>query len=72
METAFAPPAAPAPYPLVDLDDLHDADLEGLLAEQLSEAVAAAEALADLAVRPGRDALAAHALRARVVLLAVF
>ena len=69
METAFAPPAAPVPYPLVDLDDLHDADLEGLLAEQLSEAVASAKELADLA---GADALSAHALRPHLLLLAVF
>lgn len=72
MVSAFATPAVPAPYPLVDLDDLHDADLDGVLTEQLSEAVAAAQALAALAVRPGREALSVHALGARLVLLAIF
>ncbi|TQN42352.1 hypothetical protein FHU33_1749 [Blastococcus colisei] len=71
METAFATPAT-APFPLVDLDDLHDADLDDVVAEQLSEAVATAKELADLAVRPGHGALSAHALRAHVLLLAVF
>lgn len=69
METAFALPAAPAPYPLVDLDDLHDADLDGQLAEQLSVAMASAKELAGLA---GTDALSAHALRPHLLLLAVF
>lgn len=69
METAFATPAVPAPYPLVDLDDLHDADLEGLLAEELSEAMASAKQIADLA---GAEAVAAHALRPHLLLLAVF
>ncbi|WP_324273327.1 hypothetical protein [Blastococcus brunescens] len=53
----------------MDLDDLHDADLEVVLAEQLSEAVASAKELADLA---GADALSAHALRPHLLLLAVF
>jgi hypothetical protein len=72
METAFATPAARTPLPMVDVDDLHEADLDAMLSEQLSEALASANALADLAARPGSGALSAHALSAHVLLLAVF
>jgi len=69
METAVA---TPAPLPMVDLDDLHDADLDAALAEQLEEAVGSTTELTDLLGRMTRDALSAHALRAHVLLLAVF
>ena len=72
METAVATPAVPAPLPMVDLDDLHDADLDAALAEQLEEAVGSASELTDLVGRMGRDALSAHALRSHLLLLAVF
>ena len=39
METAVATPAVPAPLPMVDLDDLHDADLDAVLAEELEQVV---------------------------------
>lgn len=70
METTVAPPAAP--YPLVELDDLHQADLDAVLAERLSEAVGSVNELAELVRRPGRDAASADALRSHVLLLAVF
>lgn len=72
METAVATPALPAPLPMVDLDDLHDADLDAVLAEQLEEAKGSTSELTELVGRMGRDALSAHALRAHVLLLAVF
>ena len=81
META-----ATAPYALLDVEDLDDADLDGVLADELLGAVASAGALAEqleeakgstselteLVGRMGRGALSAHALRAHVLLLAVF
>jgi hypothetical protein len=62
METAVATPARPAtevavPFPLRDVEDLYDADLDGVLA--------------DLLGRPGQAALFAHMLSARALLLAV-
>ncbi|SFF41365.1 hypothetical protein [Blastococcus tunisiensis] len=72
METAAARPSATTPYPLVDLDDLHEADLDRVLAEQLTGAVTSAEDLAALTGRSARAALTAHALPAHLLLLAVF
>jgi hypothetical protein len=77
METAVATPArfaadAAALLPLRDVEDLHDADLDGVLADRLQDAgvaVAAAGAVAELVGRP--DALVAHALSARALLLVV-
>ncbi|SOD99013.1 hypothetical protein [Blastococcus haudaquaticus] len=72
METAVAPRTVPALLPMVDLDDLHDADRDAVLAEQLDEAVGSVGELTELVARRGADALSAHALRAHVLLLAVF
>jgi hypothetical protein len=70
METAVALPARfdarfdafpdAAPVALRDVEDLHDADLDAILADQL-EPVAAASALAQLVLRPG-SALMVHDL----------
>jgi hypothetical protein len=79
METAVATPARPAaeaavPFSLRDVEDLHDADLDGVLADRLLDtgvAVASASALADLVGRPAHAALFAHTLSTRALLLAV-
>ena len=76
METAVATPAQDlhSPFAMRDVEDLHDADLDGVLADALLDAglaVAAAAALADLAGRPGRDAVFAHTLSARALFLAI-
>ena len=79
METAVATPVRPAAevavaVPLRDVEDLHDADLDGVLADRLLDtgvAVASASALAHLVGRPGEAALFAHTLSARALLLAV-
>jgi hypothetical protein len=67
METAVATPArtaeVAAPFPLVEVEDLHDADLDGVLADRLLEATVAG------LVCPA--AVEAHALGARALLLAV-
>lgn len=68
METTTA---VPAPLPMVDLDDLHDADLDAVLADSLEVAVGSAGTLAELVVRRAQDALSAHALRSPLLLLAV-
>ena len=58
----------PAPVLLRDVDDLHDADLDGVLADQLPYGVSAAQAadaaaaLAELIGATASDALAAHDL----------
>ncbi|HEY4605088.1 MAG TPA: hypothetical protein VIH08_12210 [Blastococcus sp.] len=70
METAVA---TAAPFPLRDVEDLHDADLERVLADELRDAgdgTASATALADLIRRPGR-AVFAHTFSARALQLAV-
>ena len=80
METAVATPARPAdeavvPFPLRDVDDLHDGDLDGVLADRLLDAglaEASAGTLADLVCRPGAGGLSAHALGARALLLALY
>jgi hypothetical protein len=76
METAVATPAQDlnTPFALRDVEDLHDADLDGVLADVLLDAgvaVASAVALADLAGRPGQDAVLAHTLSARALFLAI-
>ena len=78
METAVAAPAHFAAdlagaVPLLDVEDLHDADLDGVLADRLVDAgvaAASATALAELVGRPGPAALA-HTLSARAPLLAL-
>jgi len=82
METAFAPTARFVAYadgtPVVlrDVEDLHDADLDDLLADRLADAtihpsaldaaaVAAATGLARMLAKPGRAALMAHDVAAR-------
>ena len=58
----------PTPVLLRDVDDLHDADLEAVLADQLAfgvsaaQAAASAAALAELIGATAPDALAAHDL----------
>lgn len=78
METAVATPARFAAdlavaFPLRDVEDLHDADLDGVLADRLldGEVVASAGELADLVGRPGAAAMSAHTLGVRALLLAV-
>ncbi len=69
METAVAAPArlAAVPFPpLLDVEDLHDADLDAVLRDRLLDA----GALADLVSEPGA-AISAHRLGARALLLAV-
>jgi hypothetical protein len=74
METAVAPPALlvadqdAAPLVLRDVEDLHDADLDLVLADSLG-ATTTASALAELVLRPGR-ALLVHDLGATSALLA--
>jgi hypothetical protein len=74
METAAALPARfiafpdAAPVVLRDVDDLHDADLEGILDDELDVATATAS-LAQLVVRPG-SALLVHDLGFAAVALA--
>jgi hypothetical protein len=71
MTAAVAQPARfvalpdAAPVLMRDVEDLHDADLDRMLAEELSDAsgaVAAAQALARLVTRPGPAAVTAHDL----------
>ena len=78
METAFAPAARfvafadSAPVLLVDIEDLHDVDQDAVLADRLADAydpAAAAGALAQLVVQPGRAALLAHELSMQAALL---
>jgi hypothetical protein len=77
METAVATPAQDlsAPIALRDVEDLHDADLDGVLADALVDAGAAAASAGALAGLVGRgsgsDAVLAHALGSRALLLAV-
>lgn len=77
METAVATPAQDlsAPIALRDVEDLHDADLDGVLTDALLDAgvaVAAAGALAGLASRGrGADAVLAHTLSSRALFLAI-
>jgi hypothetical protein len=76
METAAIPArsvADAAPFPLREMEDLHDADFDGVLAERLLDAgpaEASARTLADVVSRPG--AASAHVLGARAVLLALY
>ncbi len=78
METAVATPARSAaeavvPFPLQDVEDLHDADLDAALSDQLLDsgvAEAVARTLVDVVARPG--AMGAHVLGARALLLALY
>jgi hypothetical protein len=76
METTLSTPAATdlaVPFPLLDVEDLHDADLDGVLADRLLDAdvaVASAGALVELVGGSGPAAFA-HTLGARALLLAV-
>jgi hypothetical protein len=76
METTLSTPAATdlaVPFPLLDVEDLHDADLDGVLADRLLDAdvaVASAGALFELVGGSGPAAFA-HTLGARALLLAV-
>ena len=78
METAVALPARflayadAAPLVLRDVEDLHAADLDLVLADRLADdlgAVSSASALAELVLRPG-SALLVHDLDASSALLA--
>jgi len=79
METAVAAPARfvadlAGAFPLRDVEDLHDADLESVLSDRLLDAeVAAASArvLAELVGGPGPAVIFAHKLSAQAPLLAV-
>ena len=78
METAVATPARFAAditvaFPLLDVEDLHDADLDGVLNDRLLDAdvaVASAGALVELVDGPGPAAFA-HTLGARALILAL-
>jgi hypothetical protein len=78
METAVATPTRFAAdvtvaFPLLDVEDLHDGDLDGVLADRLLDAdvaVASASTLAELVGRPEEAAILAHTLSARALLLA--
>jgi hypothetical protein len=78
METAVATPTRFAAdvtvaFPLLDVEDLHDEDLDGVLADRLLDAdvaVASAGALVELVGGSGLAAFA-HTLGARALLLAV-
>jgi hypothetical protein len=78
METAVALPARFVAYPdaapivLRDVEDLHDADLDLVLADRLADSMGAtdgASALAELVLRPG-SAMLVHDLAASSALLA--
>jgi hypothetical protein len=60
-------------YALRDIEDLHDADLDAVLAERLAETyrlpTSSAAAVAQLVRRPGRAALLAHELSTRASML---
>ena len=76
METAVATPAQDlsAPIALRDVEDLHDADLDGMLTDALLDAggAGAAGALAGLVGRGrGADAVLAHTLSSRALFLAI-
>jgi predicted component of type VI protein secretion system len=79
METAVATPArlpadAAVAFPLRDVDDLHDADLDAVLTDRLIDAgLAAASAgeLVDLVGCSGPAAISAHTVGARALRLAV-
>jgi hypothetical protein len=78
METAVALPARFVAYPdaapivLRDVEDLHDADLDLVLADRLADSMGAtdvASVLAELVLRPG-SAMLVHDLAASSALLA--
>ena len=78
METVLALPVRFVAYPdaapivLRDIEDLHDADLDLVLADRLADSLGAtnaASALAELVLRPG-SAMLVHDLGASSALLA--
>jgi hypothetical protein len=79
METAVATSArlsadAAVAFPLRDVDDLHDADLDAVLTDRLIDAglaAASASELVDLVGRSGPAAMSAHTFGARALGLAV-
>jgi len=79
METAVAAPArfaadAAVAFPLRDVDDLHDADLDAVLIDRLIDAglaAASASVLVGLVDRSGPAAMSAHTLGVRALGLAV-
>ena len=76
METAVTTAAAEitAFFPLRDVEDLHDPDLDGVLADRLADAEIAPAStgeLVGLVGRGGPTAMFAHVLGARALLLAV-
>ena len=75
METAVTTAAeVTAVSPLRDVEDLHDADLDGVLADRLTDAGVAPASVGELVGLVGRGgptAMFAHALGARALLLAV-
>jgi hypothetical protein len=79
METAVATAARPSAdatvaFPLRDVDDLHDADLDAVLTDRLIDAglaAASASELVDLVDRSGATAISAHTFGARALGLAL-
>jgi hypothetical protein len=79
METVVAAPDrfvadAAVPFPLRDVDDLHDADLDGVLADRLLDAglaASTADELADLVGRSVPAAMSVHTPGVQGLLLAV-
>jgi hypothetical protein len=79
METAVATPArlpadAAVAFPLRDVDDLHDADLDAVLTDRLIDAglaAASASELVDLVDRSGATAISAQTFGARALGLAL-
>jgi hypothetical protein len=63
----------PGTYALRDVDDLHDADLDEVLADRLAETyrhpTTSAAAVAQLVRGPGRAVLLAHELSSRASML---
>lgn len=65
----------PVPFPLRDVEDLYDADLDGVLADALDDAGVAVASAGQLAGLVGRGhagvAVLAHTLSARALFLAI-
>jgi hypothetical protein len=71
--TARAAGEVAVPFLLRDVEDLHDADLDGVLTDRLLDAEVAATSAGSLVELVGRSdqAAFAHSLGARALLLAV-